>query len=78
MIIPLLMKKRKGLDNMKNKNYLNSSGYYDPTSGEALDHIIHEERVKERKQRKEKKRVNNKPNVQNPNANKRRRNRRAT
>ena len=64
---------------MKNKNYINSSGYYDPTSGEVLDHIIHEERVKEREQRKElSKRVNNKTNVQNPNANKRRRNRRDT
>ena len=55
---------------MKNKNYLNSSGYYDPTCGEALDHIIHEERVKERKQRKEKQSANNKSIVQNPNANK--------
>ncbi len=63
---------------MKNKNYINSSGYYDPTSGEAIDHIIHEERLKERKQRKEKQSANNKPIVQNPNANKRRRNRRDT
>lgn len=63
---------------MKNKNYINSSGYYDPTSGEAIDHIIYEERLKERKQRKEKQSANNKSIVQNPNANKRRRNRRAT
>lgn len=63
---------------MKNPNYINSSGYYDPTSGEALDHIIHEERVKERKQRKEKQSANNKSIVQNPNANKRRRDRRDT
>lgn len=62
---------------MRNHNYINSSGYYSPTEGEAIDHIIRDERLKERKQRKEK-RVNNKPNVQNPNANKRRRDRRDT
>ena len=43
---------------MRNPNYINSSGYYNPTEGEALDHIIHEERVKERKQRKEKQSAN--------------------
>ena len=63
---------------MRNHNYINSSGYYSPTEGKAIDHIIRDERLKERKQRKEKKRVNNKSIVQNPNANKRRRNRRDT
>lgn len=63
---------------MRNHNYINSSGYYSPTEGEAIDHIIRDERLKKRKQRKEKQSANNKSIVQNPNANKRRRNRRDT
>lgn len=37
--------------NRKNSVYRNGEGYYSPTEGEALSHIIHEERVAARRER---------------------------
>ena len=36
---------------MRNPNYINSSGYYSPTEGKAIDHIIRDERKKAKAER---------------------------
>jgi hypothetical protein len=54
---------------MRNPNYINGSGYYCPTEGEAIDHIIHDERKKAKAERR-KQDANHKRKLQNSNTNK--------
>ena len=60
---------------MKNPNYINSSGYYSPTEGEAIDHIIRDERKKAKAERR-KQDANHKCKLQNSDTNKSKRGRR--
>lgn len=54
---------------MRSPNYINGSGYYCPTEGEAIDHIIRDERKKAKAER-EKQDANHKRKLQNSDTNK--------